>query len=37
MKVCGVPVDDWANGGYVHGLFSGADVCSLVNLFYSKE
>ena len=22
-KVCGVPLDDWANGGYVDGLLSG--------------
>ena len=21
-KVCGVPLDDWANGGYVDGIFA---------------
>ena len=26
MKVCGAPLDDWANGGYVDGLLSGVGV-----------
>ena len=25
-KVCGAPLDDWANGGYVDGLLSGVGV-----------